>query len=73
MWIKNDLPIYHHMHLILAAAACISKLQLKNMNINLNMKPSWLIWIGVWENIVLVNNFNRLYNQAHMYLAISVM
>ena len=54
------------------SGGCIGKSQPNNKHISLNMKSPLLIWIDTQENISVVNNFNRLCNQAHMNLAISM-
>ena len=54
------------------SSSCIGKSQLENMHISFNMNPSWMTWIGKWQNIALVNSLNGWCNQAHVNLAISV-
>ena len=34
-------------------STCIGRSQPKNMHTSLNMKPSWLTWIGTWKIILL--------------------
>ena len=43
---ENDLPIYHHMHLITILAAAVLANSPRTHIICLNMKRSWLTWIG---------------------------
>ena len=49
------------------SSSCIGRSQAKNMHLSLNMKPSWLTWIGTQQNIALVNNLT---NDAIKYTCI---